>query len=48
LKTTTLVGGAAALGTVASPYLAHAQAQSQAQALIPRRMPLTGMATTPS
>lgn len=43
LKATTLVGGAAALGTVASPFVSRAQAEE----LTPRRIPMTGMATAP-
>lgn len=43
LKATTLAAGAAALGTVASPYISRAQAQE----LTPRQMPLAGMATMP-
>lgn len=43
LKATTLVGGAAALGSVASPYVSPARAEE----LIPRQMPLAGMATQP-
>ena len=43
LKTTTLAAGAAALGTIASPYVSRAEAQE----LTPRQVPLAGMATTP-
>ncbi len=43
LKTTTLVGGAAALGTVTSSFTSRAQAQE----LTPRQVPLAGMATMP-
>jgi acetamidase/formamidase len=43
LKTATLVGGAAALGSIASPLISRAEAQE----LTPRQMPLPGMATMP-
>jgi len=43
LKATTLVGGVAALETVASPFISRAQAEE----LTPRRIPMTGMATHP-
>ena len=43
LKTTTLAGGAAALGSIASPFISRAEAQE----LTPRQMPLPGMATMP-
>ncbi|MGH7210784.1 MAG: twin-arginine translocation signal domain-containing protein, partial [Acetobacteraceae bacterium] len=43
LKTTTLAAGAAALGTIASPYVSRAEAQE----LTPRQVPLAGMATMP-
>ena len=43
LKTTTLVGGAAALGTVALPFVSRAEAEQ----LTPRQVPLAGMAKMP-
>ena len=43
LKATTMAGSAAALGSVASPFISTAQAQE----LTPRQMPLAGMATMP-
>ena len=43
LKATTLAAGAAAVGSVASPFVSRAEAQ----ALTPRQVPLAGMATTP-
>ena len=43
LKTATLVGGSAALGSIASPLISRAEAQE----LTPRQMPLPGMATMP-
>lgn len=44
LKSTTLVGGAAALGTVARPYIISG---AKAEQLTPRQLPLPGMATMP-
>ena len=43
LKTTALAGGAAAVGSVASPYISSAEAAQ----LTPRQVPLSGMATMP-
>ena len=43
LKTTALAGGAAAVGSVASPFISTAEAEQ----LIPRQMPLSGMAAMP-
>jgi acetamidase/formamidase len=43
LKTTALAGGAAAIGSVASPYISSAEAEQ----LTPRQVPLSGMATIP-
>lgn len=44
IKTTTLAAGAAALGSVASPYLSRAVAEE----LTPRQLPMAGMGTVPS
>jgi hypothetical protein len=43
LKTTTLVGGAVAIGSVASPFVSRAEAQE----LTPRQVPLSGMNAMP-
>ena len=43
LKATSLAATAAAVGSVASPFVSRAEAQE----LLPRQVPLMGMATTP-
>ena len=43
LKTTALAGSAAAVGSVASPFISTAEAEQ----LIPRQIPLSGMAAMP-